>query len=339
MKMRKTVILLYTLVSVFLLTACSSRSGSYNDFGAYGNKAYYGDTKTEELAYSEPTQETGIDNLDSLNNEYLKNQGRKLITTIDITLETKSFNDTLSVIEEKIKEVDGYFEKREIRGEGSAYLYERTPYKTAYLVLRIPSDKLAGFVTALGEQANIVYRLENTTDVTLEYVDIESRKKSLEIEQERLWKLLEQADNIETIIALETRLSQVRLDIERYTSDLKAFDNKVEYSTLHIDLSEVRDYTPDVKITVGERISTGFKRTLTLISDIGVDLFVYLIVLSPILILIALIILFIIFITRLIIFFNKKKKIKEKTAAAKKEADNGNLISEPKKEQCSDESK
>lgn len=56
------------------------------------------------------------------------------------------------------------------------------------------------------DQANVTERSETTTDVTLQYSDLESRKKTLTTEQERIWALLEKADTLEAVIALEERL-------------------------------------------------------------------------------------------------------------------------------------
>ena len=53
-------------------------------------------------------------------------------------------------------------------------------------------------------------------DVTLRYVDVDSHKKALETEQERLLALLEKAENVEDIITIENRLSDVRYELENY---------------------------------------------------------------------------------------------------------------------------
>ena len=60
------------------------------------------------------------------------------------------------------------------------------------------------------------------------------RKKSLEIEQERLWALLEKADSLDAVVALEARLSEIRYELESYTSQLRLYDNQVDYSTVSI---------------------------------------------------------------------------------------------------------
>lgn len=52
------------------------------------------------------------------------------------------------------------------------------------------------FLNGVESAGNVVRRSESTKDVTLQYSDIESRKKTLKIEQDRLWVLLEKADSM-----------------------------------------------------------------------------------------------------------------------------------------------
>ena len=63
-------------------------------------------------------------------------------------------------------------------------------------------------------------------DVTLRYVDVDSHKKALETEQERLLALLEKAENVEDIITIENRLSDVRYELENYESQIRLLDNQ-----------------------------------------------------------------------------------------------------------------
>jgi len=88
----------------------------------------------------------------------------------------------------------------------------------------------------------------------------------LEEEQERLLELLENAETIEDIITIEGRLSEVKYQLESMKSQLRTFDNKVTYSTVHIYIDEVKELTPVVEQTAGERIAEGFAESLR---DIG----------------------------------------------------------------------
>ncbi len=150
----------------------------------------------------------------------------------------------------------------------------RPSRRHASITARIPADQLDSFLQVVEDQANVTERSETTTDVTLQYSDLESRKKTLTTEQERIWALLEKADTLEAVIALEERLSEIRYQLESMESQLKLYDNQVDYSTVSIHISEVAVYTPTDSQSVGARIQDGFKRNLTSVKTTVVDLFV-----------------------------------------------------------------
>ena len=53
---------------------------------------------------------------------------------------------------------------------------------------------------------------------------IEARRKGLK----------EKADTLDAVIALEKRLSEIRYDLESMESQLRLYDNQVEYSILRL---------------------------------------------------------------------------------------------------------
>lgn len=187
--------------------------------------------ETEEGSYDDSgtvTSTTGIDNVETT--------GQKLIKTVGMTMETKEFDTLLENIRLKVEEIGGYIESSDI--SGSSY-YNTWSTRYAWLKLRIPADKLDGFVTIVSELGNVTNKNESVQDITLQYVDVESHKAALATEQQRLMELLEAAESMEDIIAIESRLSEVRYELQSYESTLRTYDNQVNYSTVSIDINEV----------------------------------------------------------------------------------------------------
>ena len=180
---------------------------------------------------------------------------RKLIKTVELSVETKDYDNLMLSLEKQIEALGGYIESLSVYN-GSYYGGRNE--RTANITARIPADMLDGFVKQVGEEANVVDRNESVEDVTLQYVDLDSHTRMLEEEQERLLELLEEAATIEDIITIESRLSEVRYQLESMKSQLRTFDNQVQYSTVHIYIDEVMELTPVVELTTGERISQGF---------------------------------------------------------------------------------
>lgn len=204
---------------------------------------------------------------------------RKLVTTVNLELETKEFEQTMSGIEAKIQELGGYIESMDVYN-GSSYAGSRSN-RYADMKIRIPAPKLNSFMNTVSDIGNIIRRNDNVEDVTLSYVDMESRRDTLRTEQSRLLEFLDRADSVETVIALEERLSEVRYQLESMESRLRTLDNLVEYSTVSLNVTEVRELTPVVKQTVWERIGTGISENVSDILNGIVEAFVWFVIQIP----------------------------------------------------------
>ncbi|MBU5430953.1 DUF4349 domain-containing protein [Kineothrix sp. MSJ-39] len=233
-------------------------------------------------------------------------QGRKLIRRMDIGVETQSFDKLLSQIDKKVAELGGYIESSNTYG--SSYGYEGN--RSADYTVRVPADKMDEMVTMVSENANVTRKSESTDDVTLSYVDTKSRKETLEVEQERLMALMEKAESVDAIIALETRLTEVRYQIQSMESQLRTYDNQVDYATIHLSVEEVTIYTPDTQEPKSDlqRMTDGFvtsvKRVLQGIKNFLIDVVIAL----PYLLIWALIIAVIVLVIRTIVKKSKKKR-------------------------------
>lgn len=243
--------------------------------------------------------------------------GRKLIRTVELEMETKEFERMMSELEAQVQDIGGYIENLETYN-GSNYSGYRSS-RWANLTIRIPREALNGFLQNMSEIGNVVRRSDSVEDVTLSYVDMESRRDTLRAEQARLLELLEKADTVEDMIALEERLSNVRYYLESMESRLRTIDNQVDYSTVHLNLSEVKELTPVEEKTDLQRITEGFAGSL---KDIGNGIregLIWFVVHIPYLVIWAAVIAALVLILR-----RCRRKHKEKRADAKKETPGAN---------------
>ena len=213
----------------------------------------------------------------------------KIIRTFYMDVETQAFDALITELDSEIGRLNGYVETSRISGRS---FYNKEGARVASITARIPRSKVDEFVSAVDESANVINKQESTENVTLEYADVESRKKSLEIEQERLFALLEKADTLDSIVTLESRLSEIRYQLQNYETTLRTYDNKVEYSTVSLSIQEVEKLTPSVEIkqSVGTRIKNGFGDTIYNISEGLQNFLVWFIVNLPYLLIWAVII-------------------------------------------------
>ncbi len=230
----------------------------------------------------------------------------KIIRTFYMDVETQEFDALITKLDSEMGRLNGYVETSKISGRS---FNNRNGARFASITARIPRDKVDEFVNAVGESANVINKQESTENVTLQYADIESRKKSLQIEQDRLFALLEKADTLDSIVTLESRLSEIRYQLQNYETTLRTYDNKVEYSTVTLSIQEVEKLSPTVEIkqSVGTRIKNGFSDTMYNISEGLQNFLVWFIVNLPYLLIWAVIIAIITIIIRKVI----KKKMGE----------------------------
>jgi hypothetical protein len=120
--------------------------------------------------------------------------------------------------------------------EGTGSPSPQTAFGT--LTLSVPADKLDTALDQISKQVGTVLRRTTSSqDVTTQYVDTQSRLKTMRASVERVRALMVQAKDIGQVVALESELSRRQADLESLASQLGALKNSVERSTLTISLS------------------------------------------------------------------------------------------------------
>ena len=214
-------------------------------------------------------------------------------------MESTDFDKTVNSITDRLKQLNGYVEYSNTSGHSIS-----DPSESRYtrMKIRVPQDKLDEFLNMAETTGNVRNRTENITDITLQYADTEEHIKALETEQARLIELMEQADSIDAVI--------VRYQISTYASQMKLYDNEIDYSTVDLQIREVKIYTAKDRDGVGARIASGFKKNCEFIKVFATDLFVFLVSNS---ILFAVIAVVFIFIIKLITISERRRKYKDHT--------------------------
>ena len=268
MKQKKWIALLLVLVmTVSVLVGCGSSSVA-KDSAVMESAAPMKNTASGMM------MSTSGATADTIRQE----SGQKLIRRVNIDAETEDLEALLGELTKQISALDGYIENQELYN-GSSYASYRS--RSANLTIRIPADKLDAFIGQVKDVSNVVSYNESQEDVTLTYVSTESRIKALETEQARLLELLGQAQNMSDLLEIEARLTDVRYELENYGSQLRLYDNQVDYATIYLFIEEVQEYTPVAEKTVWERIRDGFADSLEGVADGAVDLVVWIIASSP----------------------------------------------------------
>ena len=250
MKKRMIPILCGLLTLCLLLAGCSgkSQSAAYDSAprGVNQMKSDNSYSAAEESSYDAPA--AGLQEADQDSSSLIGSvPGRKIIKNADMNVETRTFDEFIAYVNKALGELGGYIQSSSLNGSR----YGREDLRYASITLRVPAEKLESFLSMIEGEGNVTYRNIYTDDVTLSYVDTESHLKALRTEQETLLGLLEKAETVENIIAIQSRLSEVRYEIESYESRLRTYDDQIDYSTVYLNVSEVERETQVKEETPG----------------------------------------------------------------------------------------
>lgn len=280
--MKKMTAILVTLCMLAaLLAGCGGASKSTQAFDAAAaapaeaaNGAYYDmeSAKSEDGGLTGDTDSTVLP------------EGRKWIITVNVSAETEDLDALMEALNGKISGLGGYVEDQDSYN-GSMYSSRR--YRSASLTVRIPAQRVDEFTEEMSGIANVVSTNLSREDITLSYVATESRVKALQTEEARLLELMEQAETMADLLEIESRLTDVRYELENRASQLRLYDNQVDYATIYLSIDEVQEYTPVEEPTVWERISGGFVSSVKGVGNGLLDLLVWVLAKSPYLVILG----------------------------------------------------
>lgn len=283
MKKRLFAILLALTMLAGILTGCGSGSSAKSE-AAYGGAYYEAPAAmAEDAAYEYEVAETTSSNAGSTTQ---LPQNRKWVITMDIDAETEDLDEAMAAVNAQISKLNGYVENQRVNnGSGSS-----RRYRNVSMTVRIPADKVDDFVQELNSCTNVLSNNRTVKDITLAYTDTEGRIKALKTEEDRLLELMAQAEDMSDLLTIERRLTEVRYDLESYSSRLRVYDNQVDYATIDLYISQVEQYTPVEKEGFLPRITKGFKQSLKDLTEGLVDFTAWLIIDLPYLVMWGLII-------------------------------------------------
>ena len=210
--------IIYSFIIIILISCARANTDNY---GTIQTKA---DNSFEEESVSERK-------IESFNNYNSKNEieennikERKLIISVDLSVNSKDIEKSYKSIEEKVKEYKGYFENID-------------SYKYRYFIaLRITKDNLYNFLEFIENNQNVQNKNINTEDITENYYDIENRIKNREALLDKFRNYLKEAKNIEEILSVEDRINNLTYEIERMKGNFENLTSLIEYSKVNITI-------------------------------------------------------------------------------------------------------
>lgn len=254
------------LCIAFVLSACGSSADTSraamdsSDYGAANSADEY-DTG-EAFADVDDVTENGTEKRVSAGGN--TNADQKITYTCDLEMETEGYDKTVSAIRDKISNYECII-SYENESDSNTYWYYADRHKTAsmhmYLSVMVPAESYESFVNDVCDAGKVISRSMSAENITKTYSETKAYVDSLSTELEKLQSMMKQAESIEDMIAIEDKITDVETQLNWYKSDLANLETQIQYSTVNINISEVKEYTPSTMATesFGERIIGAFR--------------------------------------------------------------------------------
>lgn len=245
----------------------------------------------------------------------------KIIYSANLQAQTTDFDAAIAALDKQIADFGGFIERSDISGD-TRYNNDGTTTvinRWADYTIRVPASKFEAFLRQTEGLGNVTSVSRYAENVTSQYTDYEARLSSLRTQEERLLAMLEKSEDVDSLIALEQRLADVRYELESIERNLRNLDLQISYSTVNLNLEEVEIYTPTVPVqrTFSEKLSSAFSDGWTGFVR-GLQYFCLSLASSlPGLVLFILIALAVFFIVRKVLRTVKAKRAAKKAAAMK----------------------
>ncbi len=213
---RVVVLIVFFLALVITGSSCATSQDAMTDRAAFEQEA----SPAPEYA------DRGATDDDSLS----ESQETHKISRASVNVKVEGLDDSIGLLEEKARDLGGFVSDSSIN--------RRDKNAHASITLRVPSDRFNLMLNEIEEVGEVEHLSTSQEDVTRRYIDLEARINNLASQEKRLAEILQMADSVEDVLAVEKELERVRGEIESLTGDFNYLKNQVNMSTINVYLSE-----------------------------------------------------------------------------------------------------
>lgn len=156
---------------------------------------------------------------------------RSIIRTAYLSMRVPSVPDAIDEVRSLVAQRNGVI--------SSESLSSGSPGGFATITAQVPADDLTTFLDEVGSLGTVDTLDVTAQDVTTQVIDLDARIAVLESSIARLTDLLDQAQRVEDIVAVESELSARQAELDSLTSQRDYLAEQVALSTVTITLTPV----------------------------------------------------------------------------------------------------
>ncbi|MGW5877134.1 DUF4349 domain-containing protein [Nocardiopsis terrae] len=226
-----------TGLAALLLTACGATTENIGAADGGGSSAEYAAESADRAAPGPQTEADAAEEGDTAEQDAgeggvgsdVEVGDRQLIHTANMTVRVDDVAEAAELAKEMTLGADGY-----VANESLSTPAGGSP--EGNLVLRIPDEDYEGALDGLAELGDRSELERSVEDVTEEVADVESRIESSETALETLRGYLEEAEDVDDLLRVESEIQQRQEELEAFQARLESLRNRTAYSTVHLTL-------------------------------------------------------------------------------------------------------
>lgn len=226
MKKKPLSIIIIAIVGIFLIVGVFAVLGttkSQYSPSSYDSRSSIGDMGSYEGYYK---GDASISENEMVNNQ----EGSKVQKNGSVSVLVENIDESIEALKSINSAFNGQITNIYDSGKGNE--------RTVQITVKVPVEKFEAYYEQLRKlDGEVVYADITTVDVTEEYIDITSRLNNLRNTEAQLNKILERADSVTDVLAVQKELSTVRGEIESYEQRKRYFDSKTDYAYISVSFA------------------------------------------------------------------------------------------------------
>lgn len=227
--MKKYMIMIMVIIGV-LLTGCSASDDSAMEPSDYGEfNDVDGNLQDPEPSYEPADNAGGNQDTTDISDAVPGLEDRKIIYNASLQMKVLEPSEAYETVLTTMDSYHTYIEEASIK----------TDYYN--LTIRVLSSEFDEFVEAIKTTGELVNYSKTSEDITNKYSTYEASKLALETRHARILELIEQADNLSTILELEEERYEIESQLNYIGAQLENFDSLVDYSTVELYITKATE--------------------------------------------------------------------------------------------------
>ena len=158
--------------------------------------------------------------------------GPKIEQTADLKVDVRSVEDARDAMSAILERHGGHIAQLSANAESHAQ-------RVLVASLRVPSDRLSTCIAELRRLGRVTQESQTGQEVTPRYVDLNARLSNERKTEAKINEVIKnRAGNLKEVLEAESESARVRGEIERMEAEQKTMEERIEFATIAVTLSE-----------------------------------------------------------------------------------------------------